>query len=809
MDLMTLAAKIELNDDSYTKGIKNAESMGQQLAGKMSSMTVAVGNLAADMIRKGINGVQQIVGGAINGFADYQQLIGGVETLFKGSANKVAGYAKQAFKTTGLSANEYMETVTSFSASLLQGLGGDTEAAAELANTAIVDMADNANKMGTDISSIQAAYQGFAKQNYTMLDNLKLGYGGTASEMIRLINDSKVLDHQIDSLDEVSFAQIIEAIHRVQTEMGVTGTTAKEAADTISGSKASLKAAWEDLLTAVGGEGGQERLDETLANFKESFSTYITQFIPTLVETIGNSGTLVQGIADAIGDLPADLLTQVANAGLDAGAGMVGGASKILNWLIDSVINMFDSAKKDNSGVEKIASAIGELLGTAISKIATNAGTILDGILSVGEGLAKGLVDGLYKGLFGSDGAAGEMKRIKDQLAEDVVNVNLDDAKASSLLEYMQSLIDKYGNAATSMDEFVRAKADLEKVMPDAGKVFERYGSDVQGAVKELQALQREMKATAIKAGMTKALNAEYELLGELQTKKAGAEYSAETKQNEIDTIRTAMAQSLQAYVNEWVDTYGLESANSHLRQEIENLQNGLVYDSGKGELVDLMSADPKLLLNLLESYGAAINKDEESVWNKEYTDNIFDPETLKAFAEQSEILAAEIKDSLQEANDTQKEIEKVNQEIVITEGAVNKLSAEQNEGIREVVTALQQGGKDISAAMSFVSQSILNNRWGGEDSEDGSNAKGLRTVPFNGYRAILHRGERVLTASQARQRESKSDVSLTQVYETVFSAMRDGMRGVSVNSYLNGRRVSDDVSQNTTREVKARRFMV
>ena len=204
MDLLTLAAKITLDDSSYTKGIKNAESMGQQLAGKMSSMTVAVGNIMADLMKKAVSSISGVVTGAIDSYADYQQLIGGVETLFKTSADKVANYAKQSFKNTGLSANEYMDTVTSFSASLLQGLNGNVEAAADIANTAVQDMADNANKMGTDIGSIQSAYMGFAKQNYTMLDNLKLGYGGTASEMVRLINDSGILEDEMSPFRSIT-----------------------------------------------------------------------------------------------------------------------------------------------------------------------------------------------------------------------------------------------------------------------------------------------------------------------------------------------------------------------------------------------------------------------------------------------------------------------------------------------------------------------------------------------------------------------------------------------------------------------------
>ena len=168
MDLMTLVAKIALDDSDYVKGIRGAEKSGKSLASRMSAMTVAMGNLATDVIRKGISSINSVVSGAMDGYANYQQLVGGVETLFKASANKVANYAKQSYKTTGLSANQYMETVTSFSASLLQGLDGNTEKAADMANMAVTDMADNANKMGTDIGSIQVAYQGFAKKNYTI-----------------------------------------------------------------------------------------------------------------------------------------------------------------------------------------------------------------------------------------------------------------------------------------------------------------------------------------------------------------------------------------------------------------------------------------------------------------------------------------------------------------------------------------------------------------------------------------------------------------------------------------------------------------
>lgn len=196
---------------------------------------------------------------ALDAYATWEQVTGGVDTLFKESSGTVQKYAAQSYKTAGISANKYMEQVTSFSASLLQSLGGDTARAADMGNMAIIDMADNANKMGTNLTDIQNAYQGFAKQNYTMLDNLKLGYGGTQSEMKRLIADAnrvKQANGEMADLSINSFADVVEAIHTVQTEMGITGTTAEEAASTIEGSVASMKAAWTNWLTELGKTDG-------------------------------------------------------------------------------------------------------------------------------------------------------------------------------------------------------------------------------------------------------------------------------------------------------------------------------------------------------------------------------------------------------------------------------------------------------------------------------------------------------------------------------------------------------------------------
>ena len=222
---------------------------------------------------------------AIKSFAQYEQLAGGVETLYKNNSKEIMEYASNAYKTAGMSANKYMETVTSFSASLLQSLDGDTKKSAEYANRAVTDMSDNANKMGTSIESIQMAYQGFAKQNYTMLDNLKLGYGGTKEEMQRLIKDaSKMKDEQKKlgiTVDEnsMSFGNIVNALSVMQSHMGIAGTTAKEANSTLEGSANQMKASWENLLTAFAGGGD---VDKSMQAFADSIAIFLSNLIPRI-----------------------------------------------------------------------------------------------------------------------------------------------------------------------------------------------------------------------------------------------------------------------------------------------------------------------------------------------------------------------------------------------------------------------------------------------------------------------------------------------------------------------------------------------
>ncbi len=328
------------------EGVAKAGLKAAEVAAKTT--LAAVGTAAA--------GTAAIVKESISGYSALEQSIGGVETLFKDNADTVVKYANEAYKTAGVDANTYMENVTSFSASLLQGLGGDTKKAADLANTAMVDMSDNANKFGTDISSIQDAYQGFAKQNYTMLDNLKLGYGGTQAEMARLINDSGVLGDSMtvtaDTVNQVSFDKIIEAIHTIQDDMGVAGTTSKEAATTISGACGMMKASWQNLVTGMSDPNAD--MGTLIDNFSESAVTAVDNMIPVIKRSLGNVSELISGLAPVISAKLPELVTtlmpsvltaiqSITQAIVSALPGLISGLTTAITSLFPTLVETFVS----------------------------------------------------------------------------------------------------------------------------------------------------------------------------------------------------------------------------------------------------------------------------------------------------------------------------------------------------------------------------------------------------------------------------------------------------------------------------------
>lgn len=384
--LLDAVIKVALDDQVTSRIGAVANGAKTALGGIGKAGIAAVGAASAAVVA--------VTKQSVEAYASYEQLAGGVETLFGESANTVMEFADNAFKTAGLSANDYMETVTSFSASLLQGLGGDTAQAADMANMAITDMSDNANKMGTSMSSIQNAYQGFAKSNYTMLDNLKLGYGGTQAEMVRLINDSGILEDTITDLDGITFDQIVSAIHEVQTNLGITGTTAKEASTTIEGSANAMKAAWENMLTGLADDNAN--FDELVGNLVESVGTFADNLIPRIETALEGVGQLITALAPKIAAALPELVTTILPSIIESAVGIVNALVTALTENAPAVITA--GIQMLIMLINGLAQALPQLIAKApeiITALVTGIISALPQIASAGLNVIQALAEGI------------------------------------------------------------------------------------------------------------------------------------------------------------------------------------------------------------------------------------------------------------------------------------------------------------------------------------------------------------------------------------------------------------------------------
>ena len=437
----SIVLNMNLNASGFARGIKSVigsvKNMNESMkdatnsASKMSSVMKGIGS-SAIKVGKGLavagaaaaTAVTALVSKSVGAFADYEQLTGGVETLFGAGGRSVEEYAQsvgksvsdiqgkydslmsaqnvvlenanKAYMTAGMSANEYMDTVTGFSASLISSLGGDTNKAADYANSALVDMSDNANKMGTDMESIKNAYQGFAKQNYTMLDNLKLGYGGTQEEMKRLLSDAEKLTGQ--RYDISSFADITQAIHAIQTQMDITGTTAKEASTTISGSWGSLKAAFQNVL--VGLTTGGDLFDQSLDALINTAVTFGQNIIPAIKGALSGVGYLIEGLAPVIGEtippLINDLAPTLANSAVSLISSLVNGLTQNATQFSECLSNIIIVAVAGISTVvPQLLDAASKIVSNLMQGLTNSMPQIVNGAVTLIEGLVNGLVNNI------------------------------------------------------------------------------------------------------------------------------------------------------------------------------------------------------------------------------------------------------------------------------------------------------------------------------------------------------------------------------------------------------------------------------
>jgi phage-related protein len=401
LDVFDLVAKIRLDSSEYEQGVGKAKGTMSTLASGVGKGLATVAKVGAAAVSAGVAGVTALTKMGVEGYAQYEQLVGGVETLFKESGNAVMKYAENAYKTSGLSSNAYMETVTSFSASLIKSLDGDTAKAAKVADMAITDMSDNANKMGTSIDMIQNAYNGFAKGNFTMLDNLKLGYGGTQEEMKKLLKDAEKISGI--KYDISSFADISEAIHVIQQDLEISGisyeeamqkvangemtmeeamnamgTTAREAATTIEGSLSMMKGAWENLVVGMADENAD--METLINNFVESTAMAAQNLLPRIEQTLIGIGQLITALAPVIAEALPQLVKAVLPAILQAAISLV---TALVQGIITALPAVYDALL---IGVQTI---LVEVFGVSETKAGEFADSVNSFFVKIGDGFKK------------------------------------------------------------------------------------------------------------------------------------------------------------------------------------------------------------------------------------------------------------------------------------------------------------------------------------------------------------------------------------------------------------------------------------
>lgn len=609
-------AQKELND--LGEEAKEAGKDAKEAGDGFTIFKGILADLGSKAIQTAISGLKKLSGTlidvgkqSVNQYARYEQLVGGVETLFKDSSDTVQKYAEQAYKTAGLSANDYMEQVTSFSASLIQSLGGDTRKAAEYGNLAIIDMSDNANKMGTSMQMIQNAYQGFAKQNYTMLDNLKLGYGGTKTEMQRLIKDANALkaaNGEMANLTIERFGDVVEAIHLIQQQMGITGTTSKEAASTIEGSTGSMKASWQNLLVAIADDN--KDISKAVDEFVGTVTTNAKNLVPRIKTVVNGIKKLINSIVTEVFPKLKKEIPELAPL-IDVFDWFVKNKNLVVNAIKLMVtafaVNKIMSFTKSLSDTTKsiLALAAGTTTATAATTantVATTAGATATGLLTKAVNLLNaawkanpiGVVVGGITALIGvfsifkgkTDEATEAAKKHKQELEELKKSVD-DTAEAWDNLK--QSQQDQVNNGMSELSYYQTLYDELQSLVDENGKVQDGYegrasfivstlnealGTEIQMVDGVIQK-NNELKKTIDEVMAKKKAQIILDSQEALYTEAINNRIAATKKLDEIEAQLTATKTKVAQAEEEYTKTHSISSLSRLLtaQNEVETLQ--------------------------------------------------------------------------------------------------------------------------------------------------------------------------------------------------------------------------------------------
>ena len=713
---------MSLDTGDYEKGLDQASKKSSGFASTLKKGLATAAKVGAAAIGAAATGIAALTKASIDQYAEYEQLVGGVDTLFGTAASKVKEYAEQAFQSAGMSANEYMTTVTSFSASLLQSLGGDTEKAAQKADQAIRDMSDNANKMGTSMEMIQNAYQGFAKQNYTMLDNLKLGYGGTQKEMQRLLKDAEKLSGI--KYDISSYADIVDAIHVVQTEMGITGTTAKEASSTISGSVGMMKAAWKNFMTGLADETADH--GQLMENLVSSVETVGQNIIPVIQR-------LIPAIADGIGEMAMAISQQIPEI-LTTAMSSIPALVDAANVVIKNLVSAFDLKQLVEAGAEIVTHLVMGFTGAS------------PGLTGAADEAMSNLLDAFWKIADGAKKVGAELlshlepviEKISDAFNEWFTSIDWEafqekiDSFVNTMVENGPMIISVIAGIATGFAAW--NVVTLIQGVVSAIKSF-KQANDLAAISQKL--LNLVMNANPVGILIT-AISALVGFILTLWATNEDFRYAMTVLWDEIKAAVVGAWESIKVAWDETKDYFqGIWDKIVEIFTPVAKTL-GAFFKNAWNAIVDTWNLAVGFFQNIWDTIAgifevveAVLSGDFEGAWNA--IKNVFNG-WREFFSGLWDDLTSAFSGVLGWFTDVGKNIV----------GGIKNGIASAWDGLKSWFNGIWNslfGGRSVNVNVNKTQS-------GGRI--NGSHAGGLRSVPFDGYIAELHKGERVLTRKEA-----------------------------------------------------------
>lgn len=803
LDGGTIRVGITVDDGQAQLSLKNLKDSVKDTStsiDKYSAGIEKIGKVAGRIGLASVGAITKISKSALDAYANYEQLVGGVDKLFGKSSSTIIKNANKAYRTAGVSANKYMEQATSFSASLISSLNGDTQKAAKITDMAIRDMSDNVNVFGSNMEDIQRAYQGFAKQNYTMLDNLKLGYGGTKTEMERLLKDAEKISGV--KYDISNLSDVYEAIHVIQKEMNITGTTAKEASKTIEGAVNSMKSAWENWLTAIG-SGSEKDIQKTTKALTKSISNVGKNALPVIKNVLKSMKGLVAFASTAFGvKLVSKMILatnnlkkfKAATDGASAMSGVFSGKLKASDAILGSTGNK----------VGKLASNF-KFLGVQGAAAAGALGTLVGALALTAYGISEA-----YKSTHKHRLETEEMIKSNQRSIDNVAAVA---REAENYADKLTALNDKQDKTKQDIDLMAEYVKKLNELYPDLNLKIDKHTGKITADGKEIndlnkylerniELLRQQAEANVHKKNYQKAIEKKVEDESKMpdvkqnyeeakdaynQAKKSGyvspqVSQELQKAKSEYHDLARAIIEDTKEINKQEINITGWKNITKEAKKAGVDISDTLKEALQKGQMkLPTKPSDWKKALqlqSLVDEAKRSGKKIPESV-SKAMADGNYD----KGINKMKKVVKKATKEGQKEADkhptkfkgdtkDVDKKVKSANSKKL--KDKVSKLKGEQKDALQKINNINRQKLKDKTSKLqakdkaSSVISSINNKKLKDKTLNikgilKGISAKakkalglrrGTREIPYDGYQAELHKGERVLTANENNQYE-------------------------------------------------------